>query len=57
MKTNAVQYLENKVQPNGLFNVSDPADWARVDRGGEDSEGNAIYYKVVYHFHYARYSN
>ncbi|KAI5118176.1 hypothetical protein M0805_008417 [Coniferiporia weirii] len=45
--TKAVQYLDNKVQPSGLINISNTADWARVDRGGEDSEGNAIYYQVL----------
>ncbi|EJD02571.1 glycoside hydrolase family 78 protein [Fomitiporia mediterranea MF3/22] len=45
--TKGVQFLENKVQPSGLINISDTADWSLVTRGGEDSEGNALYYKVL----------
>ncbi|KAL5523451.1 hypothetical protein ACEPAG_7624 [Sanghuangporus baumii] len=45
--TKAVQFLENKVQPSGLINITNRADWALVTRGGENSEGNALYYKVL----------
>ncbi|KAL5528784.1 hypothetical protein ACEPAF_7921 [Sanghuangporus sanghuang] len=45
--TKAVQFLENKVQPSGLFNISNRPDWSVVTRGGENSEGNALYYKVL----------
>ncbi|KAL5507624.1 hypothetical protein ACEPAH_7080 [Sanghuangporus vaninii] len=45
--TKAVQFLENKVQPSGLLNISDTADWSLLTRGGENSEGNALYYKVL----------
>ncbi|THH04410.1 hypothetical protein EW145_g5548 [Phellinidium pouzarii] len=43
--TKALQFLENKAQPSGLINITDTADWARSDRGGVDSEGNALYYQ------------
>lgn len=45
-QTKAVQFLENKLQPSGLINVSNTADWSLITRGGEDSEGNALYFKV-----------
>ncbi|KAL5485523.1 hypothetical protein ACEPAI_8165 [Sanghuangporus weigelae] len=45
--TKAVQFLENKVQPSGLFNITNRADWSLVTRGGENSEGNALYHKVL----------
>lgn len=41
-----MQFLEAKVTLAGLLNVTNRADWARIDRGGVDSEGNALYYKV-----------
>ena len=38
--------MEAKATPSGLVNITGLADWSRTDRGGVDSEGNAIYYEA-----------
>jgi glycogen debranching enzyme len=45
--TLAVTFLENKMDDTGLMDVTGTGDWARLDRGGHDSEGNALLYKVL----------
>lgn len=41
-----MQFLENKVTPSGLMNVTGLRDWARLGSGGINAEGNALLYKV-----------
>lgn len=41
-----MQFLENKVTPSGLMNVTGLRDWARLGGGGINAEGNALLYKV-----------
>jgi hypothetical protein len=48
--TFAVSYLESKVDDSGLMNVTGLRDWARLGGGGHNSEGNALLYKVLFHF-------
>lgn len=38
--------MEAKATSSGLVNITGLPDWSRSDRGGVDSEGNAIYYEV-----------
>ena len=45
-QTKAVAFLEGKVTPIGLMNVTGLRDWARLGGGGINAEGNAILYKV-----------
>ncbi|KAK0184792.1 Six-hairpin glycosidase [Armillaria mellea] len=45
--TRAVAFLENKVDTTGLINVTSPSNWGRIGRGGYNTEGNAILYKVL----------
>ncbi|KAI5119351.1 hypothetical protein M0805_004028 [Coniferiporia weirii] len=45
--TKAVQFLENKITPTGLMNVTGLRDWARLGGGGINAEGNALLYKVL----------
>jgi Bacterial alpha-L-rhamnosidase 6 hairpin glycosidase domain/Carbohydrate binding module (family 6) len=42
-----VTYMTNKVDSNGLLNVTNANDWARGDQGGENIEANAILYRVL----------
>ena len=37
--------MEAKATSSGLVNITGLPDWSRTDRGGVDSEGNAIYYQ------------
>ncbi|KII85113.1 glycoside hydrolase family 78 protein [Plicaturopsis crispa FD-325 SS-3] len=45
--TKAVAFLDSHVDSSGLFNVTGLRDWARLGGGGHNSEGNALYYKVL----------
>jgi Bacterial alpha-L-rhamnosidase 6 hairpin glycosidase domain len=43
-----IAYITNKIDANGLLNVTGTADWGpRVDQGGENIEANAILYAVL----------
>ena len=44
--TKAVGFLEGKVGPSGLMNVTGLRDWARLGGGGINAEGNALLYQV-----------
>ena len=44
--TKAVGFLEGKVGPSGLMNVTGLRDWARLGGGGINAEGNALLYRV-----------
>ena len=46
--TKAVAFLEGKVEPEGLMNVTGLRDWARLGGGGINAEGNALLYRVRY---------
>ena len=46
-QTRAVAFLESKVTPSGLMNVTGLRDWARLGGGGINSAGNALLYKVT----------
>ncbi|KAI0742508.1 Six-hairpin glycosidase [Daedaleopsis nitida] len=45
--TKAVGFLEGKVGPSGLMNVTGLRDWARLGGGGINAEGNALLYRVL----------
>ncbi|PIL26169.1 hypothetical protein GSI_11924 [Ganoderma sinense ZZ0214-1] len=45
--TKAVAFLEGKVGPEGLMNVTGLRDWARLGGGGINAEGNALLYRVL----------
>ncbi|RPD52570.1 Six-hairpin glycosidase [Lentinus tigrinus ALCF2SS1-6] len=45
--TKAVAFLEGKVGPSGLMNVTGLRDWARLGGGGINAEGNALLYRVL----------
>ncbi|KAF8060223.1 Six-hairpin glycosidase, partial [Lyophyllum atratum] len=44
--TQAVAFLEGKVDSTGLINITGLRDWARLGGGGYNAEGNALLYKV-----------
>ncbi|TBU38763.1 Six-hairpin glycosidase [Dichomitus squalens] len=44
--TKAVGFLEGKVGPEGLMNVTGLRDWARLGGGGINAEGNALLYRA-----------
>jgi hypothetical protein len=44
----ALTYITNKIDTNGLLNVTSTADWGpRSDQGGENIEANSILYAVL----------
>ncbi|KAI0752003.1 Six-hairpin glycosidase [Fomes fomentarius] len=45
--TKAVGFLEGKVGPSGLMNVTGLRDWARLGGGGINAEGNVLLYRVL----------
>ena len=42
-----VTFSTNKIDGNGLLNVTGTGDWARGDQGGENIEANALLYRVL----------
>ena len=42
-----VAYISNKIDGNGLLNVTNGLDWARDGQGGENIEANAILYRAL----------
>lgn len=46
--TKAVNFLEQKVDETGLVDITGLRDWARLGGGGHNSEGNALFYEVLF---------
>jgi hypothetical protein len=43
----AVQFSTNKIDSNGVMNVTLPGDWGRISVGGEEISANALLYRVL----------